>query len=199
MPTLATVSEVFSPQVQQADPHIPVQVSVESASQAHTIGVCLLSTSLSSLLPGVKQTPKGGLRSFELSWTLDCLTRFWHTLKLTQVPLASEYPANQCLAVFLEVLCDVLHGVISIKYDATNILRTSTLLSQILGVLIRTLAGESIEVFEKQICLAILEIVRLGQYSPIVSQVFEEHLLPILVDATKNHNRFADFGWDLQV
>lgn len=196
VPTMETISEVFPVQLQQACSWIPVQVCVQERSQASIIIMCLL-LSITCFEPGgLKQTPQGCLNPLDLSWSLSCLTRLWNTLGSAVEISGSWYSSEQCLVMFLEMLRGIMLQLVSTKYETINIFRTSVLFSRILTTLLLLKSDKLVDVLQKSICLSLFETARLLQCCTTMSEAFDQHLLPILVES---RSRLMNFGIDLQV
>lgn len=188
VPTMETISEVFPVQLQQSYAWSPIQVCVQDRSQANIIIMCLLS-SMTSFEPD-------GLNSFDLSWTLSCLTRLWNTLGSAVENSVSWYSSEQFLVMFLETLRIIMLQLVSARYETVNISRTSVLFSRIIAILLPLKPKKLTNILEKSICLSLFEIARLFQRSTAISEASDEDLLPILI---KSRSRFMNFGIDLQV
>lgn len=193
---METISDVFPIHLQQASSWSPIQVHVPDRSQASIIIMCLLSSITPFELGGLGQTPQSGFDPLDLSWTLSCLTRLWNTFVSPVENLVSWYPSEQCLLMFLEILRGIMLQLVSTKNETVNISRTSVLSSRIIATLLLLKPEKLVSALQKSVCLALFETARLFQCSTALSEAFDEHLLPILVES---RSYLMNFQVDLEV
>lgn len=199
VPTMATITDVFPLQAGQDHMRSPVQVCVQDTAQASMIILCLLSTIDSFQSHSSSQISTLGLGSLDVSWTLSCLTRLWSTLSCAKSHLAIGHLSEQYLLVFLQMLCNILTQLARVSYETINLPRTSILISQVTAALLLMDPAKLGDGLQKAICLAILEITCRFEFSLIIAEAFDEHLLPIVVEITKSESRLMAIGKDLQV
>lgn len=199
VPSMATIAEVFPLQAQQNHSRIPVQVCIQDAPQASIIILSLLSTMTTFQSKGSRETPTVDLNSLELSWTLSGLMRLWSTISFPKDHLAFEYLSEQCLIILLEILCGIMSKLVRVKIEVVNLPGALVLFSQIIAALLVLGPASLGGVLEKAICLAIFEISRLFELSPMIVEAFDEHLLPVILEITGSQSPIMDFGMDLQV
>lgn len=199
VPTMATITDVFPLQAGQDHVRSPVQVCVQDTAQASMIILCLLSTIDSFQSHSSSQISTLGLGSLDVSWTLSCLTRLWSTLSCAKSHLAIGHLSEQYLLVFLQMLCNILTHLARVSYETINLPRTSILISQVTAALLLMDPAKLGDGLQKAICLAILEITCRFEFSLIIAEAFDEHLLPIVVEITKSESRMMAIGKDLQV
>lgn len=199
VPTMATITEVIPLQAGQDHVRSPVQVCVQDTAQANMIILCLLSTINSFQSHGSSPMFTHGLGSLDVSWTLSCLTRLWSTLSCAKAYLTFDHLSEQYLLVFLQMLRNILAQLARVSYETINLPRTSVLISQVIAALLLEDPIKLSDGLQKGICLALLEIACRFEVSLMIAEVFDEHLLPIVVEITESESRLLAIGKDLQV
>lgn len=199
VPTMATITEVIPLQAGQDHVRSPVQVCVQDTAQANMIILCLLSTINSFQSHGSSTMSTLGLGSLDVSWTLSCLTRLWSTLSCANSYLTFDQLSEQYLLVFLQMLRNILAQLARVSYETINLPRTSILISQVTAALLLMDPAKLGDGLQKAISLVLLEIACRFEISPIIAEVFDEHLLPIVVEITESENRLLAIRKDLQV
>lgn len=196
---MATITEVSPLQPGQDHVRSPVQVSVQDTAEASMIILCLLSTINSFQSHGSSHMSTPGLDSLNISWTLRCLMRLWNTFSCEKFYLTFGQLSEQYLLMFLQILCDISAQLSRVSYETINLIRTSILTSKLTAALLLMDLAELTDGLQKAICLAILEILCRFEFSSILVEAFDQHLLPIVVEITESASRLLVIGKDLQV
>lgn len=199
VPTMATITDVFPLQAGQDHVRSPVQVCVQDTAQASTIILCLLSTINSFQSHGSSHMSTFGLASLDVSWTLSCLTRLWRTLSCAKLYLTFGHLSEKNLLIFLQMLCNILAQLSRVSYETINLPRTAILISQVTAALLLMDLAKLGDGLQKAVCIAILEITCRFEFSLIIAEAFDEHLLPIVVEISESKSRLLALGTDLQV
>lgn len=199
VPTTKTISSFFPIHVDQTNLQNLFQANIQNTPQASIIIICLLSTSIPFKLNAIEKPLKYPLNPFQISWTLNSLTRLWSSLFSAQEHLASACLSEQLVVFFLEILRSTLSQLNSVTHETVNLSRTSILFSQIIADLVLLEPAELVGILEKSISISLLELAGPFQTSPIVLEAFDEYLLPILTETTESRSHLDGFGIDLQV
>lgn len=185
-------------QLPGSDSQNSVQIRVRTQPEANLITACLLSVIVFLDLKDQGRVRRKEFIPSEYDWTLSCFTQLWDAMRSVKGPLEG-YLSEQCLLVILKTLCSILPLINFAKNDVLNVVRTAALLSQITASALilkpAHLAGD----LEKALCFSLFDLAVLSKKSHIISEVYDETLLPILVEKTEDNHRISAFGVDLQV
>ena len=197
MPTNDTVMEVYgqplasesSPTVSGIRYHDPLQSAV---TIVHLLIILTSDTGRSTCSVGKLSRLRSG-------WILDCLKRVWRIIGTAQDPNTSNTTRIKCYSAFLKVLCLCLQPISQCKYEDTEILQATTLLSDFIHFILLSNSEEMDFDLETAICWSIYDFLAVGNKSRGILQIYEEHLGSLLHSEDEQRSYVESLGLDLQV
>ncbi|KAI4170795.1 MAG: hypothetical protein LQ343_004684 [Gyalolechia ehrenbergii] len=175
-PISETISEVFPDHCEDEDGISSIQVTPRSASQAFITAYVLLSGSVPPL-DELCSTPYDHHLAL-LESTLHYLGRTW--VSLTTNGYSVDRPLGTCLEILLPCLRNLLEVFVKVAAASVAFSKATILLSQVLSVALENDFSTSSPSLESEICLTLADVSDMASDSTAVSQVFSEHLLPML-------------------
>ena len=199
VPTLATISEICPANLEQYDLKQSQQVPIKTSFRALNIVLLLIAIVCSPCAYEDDKDIKAHVTVPDCAWILSCLTRIWNVIAPDGVlSISGEFPVDN-LVIFLDTVRNASSRLAALKHESSTASRTFVLLARAIATVMLTKSAESSAILDKSVCLGLLELASISNCAPRSLQVFNEHILPVLLDIKDADDRFHIFGEDLQV